>query len=135
MLYDTQMTDYWVLKYPDGGLVGLDDASGGYPYHASNPAGVRWWIRREDAEKYMKVCAKDNFTLHKVLGFHTGRGTVMGGDAKELVARRERRTVVKANEKYSCDYCCDVGACPKCWGRGAIEELKKEIESLKNKVK
>ena len=27
---------------------------------------------------------------------------------------------------FTCDYCAGVGACPKCWGRAAIEELKRD---------
>lgn len=28
----------------------------------------------------------------------------------------------------TCDYCNAVGACPKCWGRAAINELKMESQ-------
>lgn len=35
----------------------------------------------------------------------------------------------------TCDYCQGIGACPKCWGRAAIEELKAEIAELKEGVR
>ena len=35
-----------------------------------------------------------------------------------------------AHTPERCDYCHGVGACPKCWGRTAIEELKNERAEL-----
>jgi len=30
----------------------------------------------------------------------------------------------------TCDYCYAIGACPRCWGRAGIEELKAKNERL-----
>ena len=30
-------------------------------------------------------------------------------------------------EASDCEYCYGVGACPRCWGRAAIEKLKRQI--------
>jgi DNA polymerase I-like protein with 3'-5' exonuclease and polymerase domains len=34
-----------------------------------------------------------------------------------------------------CGYCKNVGACPRCWGGGQIQALKKEIEDLRAEVR
>jgi hypothetical protein len=34
-----------------------------------------------------------------------------------------------------CDYCMGVGACPKCWGRAAIEELKTKLSKAERALR
>ena len=36
---------------------------------------------------------------------------------------------------FSCSYCHNIGACPKCWGRAAIEELYVQIHKLQAEVR
>ncbi len=57
----------YVLLYPEGWAVALDEASGGYPYTAYTPREVKYWYR-EDAIKYMKMFPNEHFTLHRVSG-------------------------------------------------------------------
>lgn len=33
-----------------------------------------------------------------------------------------------------CDYCHNVGTCPKCWGRGQIDELRAENKALRREL-
>lgn len=33
----------------------------------------------------------------------------------------------------NCDYCKGIGACPRCWGRAAIDELEKENARLRDR--
>lgn len=35
---------------------------------------------------------------------------------------------------YGCAYCCAVGACPKCFGRAAINKLKRELAEARSGV-
>lgn len=63
-----QFTDFFILKYPDGCLVGVDPGSGGYPFRAVSPATVHFW-NRKDAVKYMEICKKEDFTLHQIVEF------------------------------------------------------------------
>ena len=34
----------------------------------------------------------------------------------------------------TCDYCHAIGACPKCWGRAGIDELKAENARLREAI-
>lgn len=65
-----RLTDFFVLKYPDGSMVGVDPGSGGYPFAAFSPATIRFW-RRDEAEKYLKIFNKEGLTLHKIVEFST----------------------------------------------------------------
>jgi hypothetical protein len=57
----------FVLEYANGSLVGLDTSSGGYPWEAYVPGkdtalnGVKFFVTREDAEKY----SRGQFTVKK----------------------------------------------------------------------
>lgn len=46
-------------------LIGLDESSGGYPWTPSYPCGIKYWAKREEAEKYNKIF-KNMFKLVKV---------------------------------------------------------------------
>ena len=37
-------------------------------------------------------------------------------------------TMPNETKTYECSYCHGVGACPQCWGRAAIEELKAQVK-------
>ena len=49
--------------------------------------------------------------------------------APEFASKAEQRRF-ENQAKYGCDYCCAIGACPRCWGRAAIDELKHERDRL-----
>lgn len=57
----------WILRYPDGSFVGLDEDSGGYPYKARFPTQVQFWGSQDDAERYRSHFPRDNFSLHEVM--------------------------------------------------------------------
>lgn len=45
------------------------------------------------------------------------------------VLRRASEPAAPGGE-VACDYCCGVGACPRCWGRAAVSRLAAEVERL-----
>lgn len=45
----------------NGKPVGLDSASGGYPYKTDVPCQVKYWDSREEAQKYMDVFASNGY--------------------------------------------------------------------------
>ena len=59
---------FWVLKYPDGSYVGLDDASGGYPWKPGNlsPSLWKFWSTVEEAQKYSNCFPKENFKVTRL---------------------------------------------------------------------
>lgn len=38
-------------------------------------------------------------------------------------------------ELTKCDYCHGIGACPRCWGRAGIEELKADLASAREAIR
>ena len=52
-----QTIDGYVLKVPGGEYVGLDHASGGYPYIPHGITGIHVWSTKEDAESYKNIIA------------------------------------------------------------------------------
>ena len=58
---------YWVMKYPDGSFVGIDDSSGGYPYKTSYPSGIKWWTNTKEAERYIQMFPDKGFKLYRVV--------------------------------------------------------------------
>ncbi len=56
-------TAYYVLKYPNGQFVGIDQNSGGYPYETEWPGGVQWFSLPE-AKRYVKMFKE--FSIYKV---------------------------------------------------------------------
>ena len=63
---DFQQPPVWVLRYPTGEFVALDDASGGYPYKATSVAVARFWADKERVQRYMHTMRKEEFTLHSL---------------------------------------------------------------------
>jgi len=58
----------YVLRYPDGRYVALDEMSGGYPYPTTDLNQVKFWSTAEEADKYRQ--GGDNrhgFTLEKIV--------------------------------------------------------------------
>lgn len=55
----------YILAYPDGSLVGLDDASGGYPWRPRHWAQIQKWRTPEEAERYMGVMNREGFVMLK----------------------------------------------------------------------
>ena len=51
------LPNYFVILW-DNKPVGLDADSGGYPYKTDYPGNVRYWLKREDAEKFLDVFAR-----------------------------------------------------------------------------
>lgn len=48
---------YFVILW-DGVPLGLDDASGGYPWKPSYPAGVKYWTSSASAHEYIRTFQK-----------------------------------------------------------------------------
>lgn len=59
----------YVLMDRDGDLIGLDEASSGYPTKAFHPSGVKFWAHEEGARNYMSVMHSENFRLCRVTTF------------------------------------------------------------------
>lgn len=56
-------------------------------------------------------------------------GAVSAGSLSES-STPDRARPLAAPTGATCDYCHGVGACPRCWGRSAIEELTAERAAL-----
>lgn len=56
---------YYALAYPNGQLVALDSASGGYPYPASTFRSAALWDSPSKALKY--PAAEENFSLVEIV--------------------------------------------------------------------
>ena len=64
--------DAYVLKYPNGDYVALDEMSGGYPYRTRRLNSIHFWPTAEAANTYRDTGNnKENFTLEKVVALVT----------------------------------------------------------------
>lgn len=60
----------YIMKYPNGDYVGIDDMSGGYPYATKDALSAGQWETAEDAARYRKT-GENPFTIHLIVGFVT----------------------------------------------------------------
>lgn len=50
----------------DGKPIGLDTASGGYPFKTSYPGSVKYWETRESAQKYADMFPESNWAIEEI---------------------------------------------------------------------
>lgn len=56
----------FVIKSGNGNYIGIDRASGGYPFETENINSAYLWTRKEDAYNYKLKFPKEDWTLHTV---------------------------------------------------------------------
>lgn len=57
---------FYIIKYPGGEFVALDDASGGYPYQVERICSAERFKSAEDADRYRQIGKnRERFTIHK----------------------------------------------------------------------
>ena len=61
------MKDQYVFITQNNKYVGMDNASGGYPYISDHPLDAHPWTNIEDAKKYRKMF-KETWVLNKLEG-------------------------------------------------------------------
>lgn len=55
----------FVVCYPDGMFVAVDDSSGGYPYPTSNISYIKFFSSGSEAHRYSNIFLREKFTVHK----------------------------------------------------------------------
>jgi len=61
---------HYVLKYPDGGFVSLDDDSGGYPYNVKDRLDMaKIWSEPflDEMKRYLQVFKNSNFRIVQII--------------------------------------------------------------------
>ena len=58
-------TQYVIVNNKTNCFIGVDTASGGYPYD-SGLAGARFWAKKSDAREYHNVFKSEDWSLHEV---------------------------------------------------------------------
>jgi hypothetical protein len=69
---EVEVNGKFVLRYPDGRWVALDQASGGYPYPVTDIESAEWWYDEVRVRKYKETCRKENFKLYKIVSVIVG---------------------------------------------------------------
>lgn len=64
----------YALMFPNGEYVGIDRASGGYPYPVNWHGNVCFWESEEKAKKYSSMFPEKRMRICKILGFQIENG-------------------------------------------------------------
>lgn len=56
----------YIIKYASGEYVGIDAASGGYPYPTNYIQQAKFWATPELAKEYKMIFKEETWTLHSV---------------------------------------------------------------------
>ncbi len=57
----------YVIKNDKGYYIGIDSASGGYPFQTESIINAKIWLSKEDAHDYKRMFNDENWTLHAVI--------------------------------------------------------------------
>ncbi len=72
--------DQYILKYPTGEYVGLDDNSGGYPFKASTLKQVHFFQTLDSAIGYVGTMNREGFKIFKILNIELQEVEVQNGN-------------------------------------------------------
>lgn len=50
----------------DNQPIGFDSNSGGYPFKTKHPGEVKYWAKREEAEKYMRIINYEGMIVKEI---------------------------------------------------------------------
>jgi len=50
--------------------IGMDDASGGYPYETDRAFSAKEWSSVKEAQQYQSMFKDEGWTLHEVVGLN-----------------------------------------------------------------
>lgn len=61
------MKPYVLINSKTGKYIGIDRASGGYPYDTDHLGSAKIWYNKKDAKEYADVFPNKDIVLHEIL--------------------------------------------------------------------